>query len=231
MGKAAWTLIVAAMLLAGCERDAPAPAPDVSGRPTVISTEVSGPELSVLAIGDSLFAGYGLPDPMQSYPAQLEQALRRDGRDVRISNAGVSGDTSAAGRQRLAFTLDSQKSKPDLVLLEFGGNDLLRGLPPEQTRANLDAMLAELGKRGIPVALLGMQAPPNEGPQFQQAFDALFPGLAKAHGARLVPFVGKAVFTDAALLQADHVHPTAQGVAKLVEATVPLIADALPKDD
>ncbi len=225
-----WSIIGALPLLAACSADAPAPqAPETPAAPA--ASEVAGPQIDVLAFGDSLFAGYGLPSPEQSYPAQLEQALRRSGHNVRIANAGVSGDTTAAGLQRLAFTLDSQPAKPDLVLLELGGNDLLRGLPPEQTRANLDAMLAELGKRGIPVVLMGVQAPPNAGPQFQRAFDAIYPDLAEAHGATLVPFVGSEVFTDAKLLQPDHVHPTQKGVGALVDATADAIAAALPRDE
>ena len=223
--------IMALAALAACDSQAPAPAPQASGAPVSQEAEVAGSQVDVLAFGDSLFAGYGLASPDQSYPAQLEQALRGKGHNVRIANAGVSGDTSAAGRQRLAFTLDSQPAAPDLVLLELGGNDLLRGLPPEQTRANFDAMLAELEQRGIPVVLMGVQAPPNAGPEFQQAFDAIYPALARKHGAPLVPFVGTAVFTDNALLQADHVHPTARGVAALVQATGDAVAAALPKGD
>jgi len=226
MRVARWSIIGAALLAAACGAEAPAPSPSES--PSVIQGEVSGPQINVLAFGDSLFAGYGLSSPDQSYPAQLEQALRRVGRNVRIVNAGVSGDTTAAGRQRLAFTLDSQKVKPDVALLELGGNDLLRGLPPQGTRDNLDAMLAEFAKRGIPVILMGMRAPPNAGPQFQQAFDAIYPDLANKHGATLVPFLSEEVFTNRALLQADHVHPTAEGVARLVRATEAAIAAELP---
>jgi acyl-CoA thioesterase-1 len=225
-----WSIIGALALLAACSADAPAP-PASESRSATAAREVAGPQIDVLAFGDSLFAGYGLASPEQSYPAQLEQALRESGHNVRIANAGVSGDTTAAGLQRLAFTLDSQPAKPDLVLLELGGNDLLRGLPPEQTRANLDAMLDELATRGIPVVLMGVQAPPNAGPQFQQAFDAIYPDLAKTYGAKLVPFVGSEVFTDAKLLQPDHVHPTQEGVGVLVDATADAIAAALPRDE
>lgn len=190
---------------------------------------VPGEQANILALGDSLFAGYGLDDPAtQSYPARLEAALRSQGRNVRIANAGVSGDTTAAGRQRLAFTLDSQAKKPDLVLLELGGNDLLRGLPPEQTRANLVAMLDELKKRDIPVALYSLQAPPNYGAAWQREFDAIYPALAKEYGAALVPFVTEAVFASPAMLQADRVHPTTEGVAALVEATAAAVDEALP---
>lgn len=223
-----WWVIGAVALLAACSADAPAPqASETAAAPP--AREVAGLQINVLAFGDSLFAGYGLASPEQSYPAQLEQALRKSGHNVRIANAGVSGDTTAAGRQRLAFTLDSQSAKPDLVLLELGGNDLLRGLSPDQTRANLDAMLAELARRTIPVVLMGVQAPPNAGPEFQRAFDAIYPELAQTYGAPLVPFVGSKVFTDARLLQADHIHPTERGVAVLVDATADAIATALPQ--
>ena len=224
-----WSIIGALAMLAACGSQAPAPvAPETAA---AAPSEVSGPEIDVLAFGDSLFAGYGLSSPDQSYPAQLEQALRAGGHNVRVANAGVSGDTTAAGLQRLAFTLDSQSAKPDLILLELGGNDLLRGLSPDETRANLEAMLAELAKREIPVVLMGVQAPPNAGPQFQRSFDAIYPDLAKAHRAKLVPFVGSKVFTDATLLQADHIHPTAQGVRALVGATADAIATELPVAD
>ncbi len=229
MGISGWSIIGSALLLAACGRQAPAPIP--SETPTVVNSQVGGPQIDVLAFGNSLFAGYGLASRDESYPAQLEQALRANGRNVRIANAGVSGDTTAAGRQQLAFTLDSQNAKPDAVLLELGGNDLLRGLPPEQTRANLEAMLSELAKRGIPVVLMGVQAPPNAGPEFQRAFDTIYRDLAEGHGIALVPFVGARVFTDASLLQADHVHPTARGVAELVRATADRVAAALPQDE
>lgn len=191
---------------------------------------VAGPERRILAFGDSLFAGYGLEEG-ESYPARLQAALRARGVNARVANAGVSGDTTAAGRQRLAFVLDAQEEKPELVLLELGGNDLLRGLPPEQTRANLDAMLAELGKRDIRVLLVGMRAPPNAGPEFQAAFDAIYPELARKHGAALIPFFLEAIYDKPALIQPDHVHPTAQGIERLVEATAGTVAEALPEDD
>lgn len=235
MRVSCWSMSGAALLLSACGSEpTAAPAPELTASAPTASApaakaETAGPQVNVLAFGDSLFAGYGLASPAQSYPAQLEQALRADGRNVRIVNAGVSGDTTAAGRQRLAFTLDSQAAKPDLVLLELGGNDLLRGLPPEQTRENLDAMLAELKKREIPVVLMGLQAPPNYGSNFLRQFDAIYPDLAKTYGATLVPFVTAQVFTNPKLIQLDRVHPTAEGVAVLVKATGDAVADALPQ--
>ena len=223
-----WSIgVLAALVLAGCKDTAPAPAPAASPAASA-SAAVAGPELRVLAFGDSLFAGYGLARPELSYPPRLEAALRAGGQNVRIANAGVSGDTTAAGLQRLAFTLDSQPQPPQLVLLELGGNDLLRGLPPEQTRANLGKMLDELKRRGIPTVLMGLQAPPNYGAKWQAQYDAIFPALAKQYGVPLVPFVTQAVFADPKLLQQDRVHPTAQGVEALVAATSDAVAEALP---
>ena len=225
-----WSMIVGiGLALAACQGEAPAPEATVT-EAAAPAAEVSGPVIDVLAFGDSLFAGYGLADPSESYPAQLEAALRAQGHNVRIANAGVSGDTTAAGRQRLAFTIDSQPAKPDLVLVELGGNDLLRGLPPEQTRANLDAMLAELRKRGIPAVVMGLQAPPNYGKEWQGKFDAIYPELARQYGAALVPFVTAQVFTDAGMLQPDRIHPTAKGVEVLVGATAEAVEAALPDD-
>lgn len=228
MQVSGWSIIAVALAVTACGSEAPTPQPAPQASPPAV--EATGPQVDVLAFGDSLFAGYGLASPDQSYPAQLERALRQEGRNVRIANAGVSGDTTATGRQRLTFTLDSQPAKPDLVLLELGGNDLLRGLPPEQTRANLDAMLTELGRRDIPVVLMSLQAPPNYGTAFQQQFDAIYPALAAKHGAALVPFVTAQVFTNPRMIQPDHVHPTAEGVAALVQATGDAVAQAIPPE-
>lgn len=188
---------------------------------------VMGPERRIVAFGDSLFAGYGL-DPAQSYPARLEAALRAKGVNARIANAGVSGDTTAAGLQRLAFTLDAQAEKPDLFILELGGNDLLRGLSPEETKANLGKMLEELKARDIPVLLMGMRAPPNYGPEFQAEFDAMYRDLAEAHGAELIPFWLEDIYQDQSLFQSDRIHPTAEGIERLVASTIEEVEEALP---
>lgn len=180
----------------------------------------------VLAFGDSLTAGYGLK-PNESFPAQLQAALIKGGIPARVHNAGVSGDTSAAGRGRLAFVLTGLKAKPDLVILELGANDMLRGLSPAQTRVNVDAVLAELKKRGIPVILAGMRASPNMGKSYQARFDPIFPALAKKHGARLYPFFMNGVTPNRSLLIADQMHPNAKGVAIIVKGVYPLVAAAL----
>lgn len=234
MHKRVWSNIgvvgAAALALAACsgEADEAARAPAaVAAEAELPAIPVMGPERRILAFGDSLFAGYGL-DPAQSYPARLEAALRAKGVNAKITNAGVSGDTTAAGLQRLAFTLDAQSAKPDLFILELGGNDLLRGLSPEQTRANLGQMLAELKKRGIPVLLMGMRAPPNYGPEYQARFDALYRDLAKEHGAALIPFWLEDIYREPELFQADNIHPTAEGIERLVAATLGEVEGALP---
>jgi acyl-CoA thioesterase-1 len=183
-------------------------------------------ERLVLAFGDSLTAGYGLK-PAEAFPAQLERALRRDGLAVRVHNAGVSGDTSAAGRARLGWVLNGLKAKPDLVILELGANDMLRGLKPAETRANLEAMLVELKRRRVPVLLAGMLASPNMGPDFRRDFDRIFPDLARRHGARLYPFFMKGVAGQRPLLLADGMHPNARGVSVIVRGIAPQVKVAL----
>jgi len=187
---------------------------------------VAGPERRVLALGDSLFAGYGLASG-QAYPVRLEAALRAKGLNARVSNAGVSGDTTADGLARLQFTLSSQQRPPDLVLVCLGGNDMLRGLPVAQTRANLDSILTALEQRHLRVVLMGMLAPPNMGPEYAHAFDAIYPQLAKRHHAVLVPFFLQAVIGRDDLRLADHLHPTPAGVDAIVAATDGAVVSAL----
>ncbi|MBD3728864.1 MAG: arylesterase [Sphingomonadales bacterium] len=227
-------LLAVPLALAGCSGDAPdsaataAPEQAAQARDDAMApTPVMGPERRILAFGDSLFAGYGL-DRTQSYPSRLEAALRARGVNAVIANAGVSGDTTAAGLQRLKFTLDAQEKPPELAILELGGNDLLRGLSPEQSKVNLAAMLDEFAARHIPVLLVGMRAPPNMGPEFQAQFDAIYPALAKQYRVPLVPFFLEPVYDKPALIQSDHIHPTAEGVEALVGATVDQIQQALP---
>ncbi len=210
--------------LAACDTGSPPAA-----EPTQAATEqpVSGPQRTILAFGDSLFAGYNLAEA-EGYPEQMELALRAGGINARLIDAGVSGDTTAAGRQRIGFVLDNATTVPDLAIVELGGNDLLRGITPDQTRENLDAILAELAERRIPVLLMGMRAPPNMGAQYQAAFDGLYPALAEQYGAALVPFFLEAVYDQPALIQPDRIHPTADGIEALVAATSGAVVDALP---
>lgn len=222
-----------ALALAACGAEA-----DQAARPATTTAEtagealaavpVMGPERRIIAFGDSLFAGYGLDDKAQSYPSRLEAALRAKGVNARITNAGVSGDTTAAGLQRLEFTLNAQSAAPDLFILELGGNDLLRGLSPAETKANLASMLTVLQQRGVPVLLMGMRAPPNYGPEYQAEFDALYRDLAREYGAGLIPFWLEDIYREPELFQSDRIHPTPEGIERLVEATSAEVAKALP---
>lgn len=217
------------LAVAACHQQQPAAPAEQSQSDAATQVPVMGRELRIVALGDSLFAGYGL-EPGQSYPAHLEAALRARGINARITNAGVSGDTTAGGLERLDFTLNSLPQSPDLVIISLGGNDMLRSLPPEQTRANLDAILGKLKARKVPVLLLGMLAAPNLGQEYRGKFDPIYPTLAKQHGAALVPFFLQPLMGKPELVQADHIHPTLQGIDLLVAATVDQVAKALPKD-
>jgi len=213
--------------LAACgSADAP-PAPREEAKADAPAALPSDAPL-VIAFGDSLYAGYRL-GPREGLAPQLQAQLLADGIRVRVQNAGVSGDTTAAGRQRLSFVLDNAKSKPALVVLGLGGNDMLRGIGPDQTRANLDAMLAELKRRGIPVLLTGMVAAPNLGADYAKAFNPIFPELATKYGASLFPFILEDVVTDPSLMLDDHVHPNAKGVKAIVQGLAPLVEAALPE--
>lgn len=226
--------LAGAMALGGCGAEPDVSPPAAVQRPAAAPAQqpaaIAGPARRILAFGDSLFAGYGL-EQGESYPDRLEAALRARGIDARVSNAGVSGDTTAAGRQRLAFVLDNAEQAPDFVIVELGGNDLLRGLPPAQTRANLDAILAELDRRGIPAMLFGLRAPPNLGDTYVREFNAIYPDLAEKHDVPLVPFFLEAVATRPDLVQPDRIHPTAAGIEAMVAATADDVEAALPDDD
>jgi acyl-CoA thioesterase I len=180
----------------------------------------------VVAFGDSLYAGYRL-GPNEGLAPQLQAALLAKGINARVHNGGVTGDTTAAGKARLGFVLDNLERKPDLVVLGLGGNDMLRGIKPEETRANMAAMMTELKKRDIDVVLTGMLAAPNLGADYGREFNAIFPALAKAHDAPLLPFFLDGVVTDQALMLDDGIHPNAKGVAKVITALEPLVTRKL----
>nr|WP_118858461.1 arylesterase [Sphingomonas mesophila] len=186
--------------------------------------EAHGP--LVVAFGDSLFAGYGLAQNEGLAPA-LDRALEQAGVAAEVVNAGVSGDTSAAGLQRLAFTLDGQAREPALVIVGLGGNDMLRGVAPSQTRANLDAMLAALKRRGVPAMLSGMVAAPNMGADYAREFNAIYPELAKKYDVPLYAFTLDGVIGQPGLMLGDGVHPSARGVAVMAGRMAPVVKDAL----
>lgn len=222
-------MVLQALLLAGCQKpeDAASPAPKASAAPAPVRVAApAGPQRLILAFGDSLYAGYGL-DRGQSLPDAVQDRLRKAGINATIVNAGVSGDTSAAGRQRFAFALDNMAGKPDLVMIGLGGNDVLRQISPAETRANLTAMMDEATRRGIPVVLTGMRAPPNLGADYTTAFDAIWPDLAKRYGAGLYPFILDGVIGDPRLMQADRIHPNIGGVARIADRLEPVVAGKL----
>lgn len=187
-----------------------------------------GPELAILAFGDSLLAGYGLHDG-ESYPAKLEAALRARGVNARITNAGISGETTAQGLSRLAGVLDAQSVKPKLMIISLGANDMLLGKPPTQTRANLEKILQLLRARKISVLLLGMLAAPDLNAAYARDFNPIYPSLAHQYGAQLVPFFLQPLQGKPDLVQPDRVHPTALGIEEIVAATVDDVAEALPQ--
>ena len=183
-------------------------------------------DVHILAFGDSLTAGYGLPQG-QGFVPQLEDSLRRNGIRAHVIDGGVSGDTSGAGRARLAWTLDGLKQKPDLAIVALGGNDMLRALPPAQTRANMEAIVSELKRRNIPVVIAGMLATPNLGPQYGAEFNRIFPDLARRHDATLYPFFLRGVAGDRRLSLPDGIHPNFQGIKKMVSGILPTVTAAL----
>jgi len=180
----------------------------------------------ILAFGDSLTAGYQLP-VTQGFTAQLERALRARGIAATVHNAGVSGDTTSAGRKRLSFALDNLPRKPNLVMLGLGGNDVLRQIPVAETRANMIAMLDELRRRNIPVVLTGMRAPPNLGPDYVASFDRMYPELARQYRADLYPFVLAGVLGERRLMLPDGIHPNAKGVDVMATQIAPFVARRL----
>jgi len=223
----------AALTLAACGSeasvDAPARPADGSIADGELAIPVMGEEVRILAFGDSLFAGYGLAEN-EGYPERLEAALRGRGINARVVDAGVSGDTSAGGRDRIGFVLNGQEEKPDLFILELGGNDLLRGIEPAETRANFEAMLSNLREREIPVLLMGMRAPTNYGPEFQAEFDAMYGELAGEYDTALIPFWLEDIYQDQSLFLPDRIHPTAEGIEALVASTIEEVTQALPDE-
>lgn len=178
----------------------------------------------IVAFGDSIAAGLGLP-PDQAFPARLEAKLRGDGVDARVVNAGNSGDTTADGVSRLDWML---ADKPEIVILELGANDALRGIDPATVRANLEKMIDKIQASGAKLLLLGMRAPPNWGEDYQHAFDRIYPELARAHDVPLDPFFLEGVAMDPKMNQADGLHPNEKGVAVIVDHIAPMVAKLLP---
>lgn len=176
-------------------------------------------DLTLVVVGDSLSAGYGLA-ATDAFPAKLEAALRKHGYDIRVENAGVSGDTTAGGRARLGWAIGDN---PDGVILELGANDALRGLDPENAYANLAAMLTLLADKKIPTLLAGMKAPPNMGEDYAREFDAMYRRLANEFDVEFYPFFLDGVAGTPSLNQDDGIHPTPAGVDVIVERVMPKV--------
>lgn len=181
--------------------------------------------LNLVALGDSLTAGYGLP-AAAAFPVQLEAALKARGHAVTVANAGVSGDTATGGLDRVEWSVPDGT---DGVILELGANDMLRGTDPAVTEKALDAIIAKLKARGIPVMLAGMRAAPNLGPDYGRRFDAIYPRLAERDGLVLYPFFLDGVAGDRSLALPDGLHPTKEGVAKIVAGILPRVEEFLSR--
>lgn len=179
----------------------------------------------IVAFGDSLTAGYGLAQN-QAFPAQLQQALRARGREVKVVNAGVSGDTAAAGLARLDWSLPDDASA---VIIELGGNDALQGLDPAATKAVLETIITQVQARGLPILLTGMQAPRNMGKDYVEAFGAIYGDLAARYDVLLYPFFLDGVALDNGLTLDDGLHPNAQGVGRIVQGILPKVEELLAR--
>ncbi len=190
-------------------------------------TALAEEEKVVLAMGDSLMAGYNLP-PNKGFPHQLEAWLQEQGLNVRVINAGVSGDTTSAALARLEWTLaGAPNGKPDLFIVEFGGNDMLRGIDPALTRRNLDAILKLATERDINVLFTGMLAAPNMGPDYREEFDSLYPELAEKYDVNFYPFFLEGVAGIRDLNPGDGIHPNVEGISVMVKNMGPVIEDLL----
>ena len=181
---------------------------------------------TILALGDSLTAGYGLAE-VDIFPVRLEAALRAAGTPATVINAGVSGDTTAGGLARVDWLIGG--APPDVLLIELGGNDGLRAIDPKNTRANVEAIIEKGKAAGSVVLLTGMLAPPNLGREYENEFNAIFPDLAARHQVLFYPFFLEGVAADRALNQPDGIHPNRKGVDIIVGRILPIVQEALAK--
>ena len=183
-------------------------------------------EIDILAFGDSLTAGYGLARD-KGFAPQLEAALRKRGVPANVINAGISGDTVAAGWARLPRVVNALKRRPELAIVGLGGNDMLRMVPPRITREGMEAILAEFARREVPVLIAGMYAAPFLSRQYQAEFNAIYPELARSYGAALYPFFLAGVAGVPRLNLYDRVHPNEKGIVRMVEGILPYVLRAL----
>jgi acyl-CoA thioesterase-1 len=180
--------------------------------------------ITIVAMGDSLTEGFGLDDPADAYPAQLERKLQADGYAVAVINAGNSGETSSGALSRVDWLLTLE---PDIVILATGGNDGLRGIDPEVTQANLAEITERLQAADVTVILAGMEMVQNMGEAYTSAFRAAYPAVSEQYSTLLVPFLLEGVAADPDLNQPDFIHPTAEGYVVVVETLYPYVLEAL----
>ena len=210
-----------------CRSSEPSPAASDS-RPATTSAEPRAPVVAptaprIVALGDSLTAGLGIPHD-QAYPSVLEQKLKEEGRAIDVINAGVSGDTSADGLRRTNWALEGNVR---LLIVALGANDGLRGLPVGQMKANLQGIIHRARQRGIPVLLVGMEAPPNYGEQYAAEFRKVFQDLARENKVPFVPFLLQGVAGVGELNQADGIHPTSAGAERIANYLWPFVEEML----
>ena len=220
-------LLSAVVLLFGCRSQPSSDEPEVGASVPVRADSPTGADLRpvIVALGDSLTAGAGV-DPTENYPSRLQSMLDQLGYRYRVVNAGVSGNTSAQGLNRLETV---RQQRPRIVVLALGANDGLRGLPVDATGSNLGRIIRSLQSDGAQVVLTGMIMPPNYGPQYTRSFRELFPDLARQLNVPLVGFLLEGVAGIPSLNQADGIHPTGEGYAKVVENIWPVLEPLLEK--
>jgi acyl-CoA thioesterase I len=219
-----YRLLLGVLFLSGaCSPEAPSGRAQRAGEER---SETGRPSGTIVAVGDSLTAGLGV-DEDQAYPARLERKLKANGHDWRVVNAGVSGETSSGTLSRIEWVISSLD--PDIVILETGANDGLRGIEPRLLHDNLDKLVAVLKKNRIEVVLAGMRMLPNLGPEYVAAFGRIYPQVARGHEVILVPFFLQGVAGDRRLNQPDGIHPTAEGYARIVEHIYPYVLQAIQR--
>ncbi len=219
------SFVAICLLVAGCSREQPKAAGPVPARESPAPATAPDNRPVIVAFGDSLSAGFGA-DPGKSYPDFLQKELDRRGYRYRVINSGISGDTTTDGVERVNTVT---ALKPVIAILEFGGNDGLRGLPVSTTRANLEQMIVVLQKAGARVVLAGMTLPPNYGPDYIRSFEAVYKDLAKQYHLPLIPFLLRGVGGNGALMQRDGIHPTGNGNRIVAENVMRLLEPLLKK--
>lgn len=217
----AWKILATVCIVMACNPDHPAP-----GTGKAASAPEAAYEGTIVALGDSLTAGFGVPED-QAYPARLSRKLEADGYHFEVINAGISGETSSGVRERIQWVLSALN--PDIVILETGANDGLRGQDPDLLKNNLEELLTRLKGRNIVVVLAGMRMLPNLGPEYIRAFDSVYPRVAENHEVIFMPFFLESVSGRNRFNQPDKLHPNGQGYERIVEDLYPYVLQAIER--